>query len=348
MKGKKTTVFPGNNSVSGFASCYASGLAGMEQVYIIKGGPGTGKSSFMRRLGEDFLNSGCDVEFWRCSSDTDSLDGVVIPALSAAVIDGTAPHTMDPLYPGAKETILNFGDFWDEELLTKAKKDIISLTGRVSDAFSESYRHLAEAGACDDRLLAERKRRAEEFRVESFLAEVFGESSGTERHLFAAAVTPEGIVDHTFDLCRGYQRRFFLQGKRGLGQQRCLEAVLEAGRRRRLTTDVFHGPFRKEEIRAVAFPDESVVVAAAENVPPKELRESDRVLPFTAKSPSLRERQTEKDRDEALAAAVAELAKAHMLHDDLEGFYVAAMDFDALEELRERTRQKILKRAAKA
>ena len=46
MKGKAKTVFPGNNSSRGFYSYYESGLSGMEHIYILKGGPGTGKSSY--------------------------------------------------------------------------------------------------------------------------------------------------------------------------------------------------------------------------------------------------------------------------------------------------------------
>ena len=37
------------------------------------------------------LNRGYDVEFHHCSSDASSIDGVVIPALKIALVDGTTP-----------------------------------------------------------------------------------------------------------------------------------------------------------------------------------------------------------------------------------------------------------------
>ena len=60
----------------------------------------------MKQSGMDLLKEGYDVEFMHCSSDPESLDGLVIPAFKVALIDGTAPHIVDPKNPGAvDETI---------------------------------------------------------------------------------------------------------------------------------------------------------------------------------------------------------------------------------------------------
>jgi len=47
----------------------------------------------MRKIGEEMLERGYDVEFHCCSSDNGSLDGVVIPAIKVAMLDGTAPQS---------------------------------------------------------------------------------------------------------------------------------------------------------------------------------------------------------------------------------------------------------------
>ena len=229
MKGSVKTVFPGNNSAEGFYSFYESGLSAMDHVYILKGGPGTGKSSFMRHLGEAFRDRGFDIELWQCSSDNDSLDGVLIPAYKTAVVDGTAPHTLDPVYPGAREEILNLGEFWKNNALRKEKDAIVSLTDRISAAFDDAYKKLKTAGEWDDRLLSCRKTDAsQESGAESLVKELFGDETRSDRHLFAAAVTPEGMVDRTFEICRDVKKRCFLQGKRGLGQQSYLRTVMAA------------------------------------------------------------------------------------------------------------------------
>jgi len=44
----------------------------------------------MRKIGEKMLQEGFDVEFHCCSSDNSSLDGVAIPKIGVALIDGPA------------------------------------------------------------------------------------------------------------------------------------------------------------------------------------------------------------------------------------------------------------------
>ncbi|MCT4621160.1 MAG: ATPase [Marinisporobacter sp.] len=92
-KGWIKKVFPGANTAKGFYSYYdyIIGSDG-KRLFIIKGGPGVGKSSFMKKIGYEMVNRGYDVEFHQCSSDNDSLDGIVIPDLKIAMIDGTAPQ----------------------------------------------------------------------------------------------------------------------------------------------------------------------------------------------------------------------------------------------------------------
>ncbi len=76
------------------------------RIFVIKGGPGVGKSTFMKWIENEMVNQGFDVEEHHCSSDPDSLDGLVIPSIGVALLDGTAPHIVDPKNPGVcDETI---------------------------------------------------------------------------------------------------------------------------------------------------------------------------------------------------------------------------------------------------
>lgn len=93
-KGKIRHMFPGGNTSQGFFSYYDYILSQDEatRIICIKGGPGVGKSTFMKKIGEEMQERGYNVEFMHCSSDNNSLDGVVIPAIKVALLDGTAPH----------------------------------------------------------------------------------------------------------------------------------------------------------------------------------------------------------------------------------------------------------------
>lgn len=88
----KTEFFLGANSGAGFYSLYDGFCAGNgDFLHVIKGGPGTGKSGFMRRMGAAAEKAGLNVEYIVCSGDPGSLDGVYFPALHTGWVDGTAP-----------------------------------------------------------------------------------------------------------------------------------------------------------------------------------------------------------------------------------------------------------------
>ena len=86
--------FLGANSPAGFYSLYDHLLPPerARAIYILKGGPGCGKSTLMRKIGAWAEESGLETEYILCSGDPDSLDAVVFPALSVALVDGTAPQ----------------------------------------------------------------------------------------------------------------------------------------------------------------------------------------------------------------------------------------------------------------
>jgi len=90
--------FLGANSPSGFYSLYPELIRpeSARAVYILKGGPGCGKSTLMRRVGRRMEEEGLETEYILCSGDPDSLDALLLPQLGAAIVDGTAPHVVVP------------------------------------------------------------------------------------------------------------------------------------------------------------------------------------------------------------------------------------------------------------
>ena len=89
-----TNFFVGANSGEGFRDLFPE-MVDIEDTYdlmVLKGGPGVGKNTFMREIGRVMEEAGTAVEYLWCSGDPDSLDGVVLPELRCAVVDGTSPH----------------------------------------------------------------------------------------------------------------------------------------------------------------------------------------------------------------------------------------------------------------
>lgn len=70
--------------------------ADVAKRYFIKGRPGTGKSTFLKKLAERAVGNGFRVEIYHCSFDPNSLDLVIIRELDFCVFDSTAPHEYMP------------------------------------------------------------------------------------------------------------------------------------------------------------------------------------------------------------------------------------------------------------
>ena len=147
-----TVLFAAANSGRGFANFYDS-VFGREEItrrYLIKGGPGTGKSTLMRRVAAEAERRRLGVEYYKCSSDPDSLDAVVIGG-KVAIIDATAPHSLDASLPGARDDIVDLGIFWDSEGLAKRRCEIEELSQCKSECYRGAYRLLSAAMSVDTR-----------------------------------------------------------------------------------------------------------------------------------------------------------------------------------------------------
>lgn len=134
------SFFAAANSGYGFYSFYDEIFeeGSICERHIIKGGPGTGKSRFMKEVAYKAQQKGMDVVTYSCSSDPSSLDGVIVDKGEdgrLCVLDGTAPHICEANIPGARDTILNFCEFWDPVQLRSQKDRIIDLNLQKSRAY---------------------------------------------------------------------------------------------------------------------------------------------------------------------------------------------------------------------
>ena len=152
----KIFYYLGANTPVGFYSLYDEliDLERARDVRILKGGPGCGKSTLMRQVGEAMEERGHTVEYIRCSGDPDSLDGVVIPALGAAVVDGTAPHVIEPRYPGLVERYVDLGAFCDRAALRGAETELKACMKSYKACYRRAYRCLTAAAQLEEDMLA--------------------------------------------------------------------------------------------------------------------------------------------------------------------------------------------------
>ena len=195
--------FLGANTPVGFVGYLDDLYDGADgwKAYIIKSGPGTGKSTLMRTILKEMTALGQESEAIICSSDPGSLDGLLFPALKTCIFDGTAPHIMEPKYWGAVEQIVNLSDCMDAKMLHEQYREIIAATDACSAMHARCRKFIGAAAS----LLGDSARIVQEFtdreKIDRSAARIaareFGprqDKPGRERRRFLSAVTPEGIV----------------------------------------------------------------------------------------------------------------------------------------------------------
>lgn len=91
---------------------------------LIKGLPGTGKSTIMRALGSEAERRGFDVLYGWCGLDPRGVDLVLFPELSICLIDATKPHEYEPERKG--DEIIDLISMCEESEEANEKIDLIS------------------------------------------------------------------------------------------------------------------------------------------------------------------------------------------------------------------------------
>ncbi|MCG8403002.1 MAG: PRK06851 family protein [Firmicutes bacterium] len=362
-RGKLKQVFPGGNTSRGFHSFYDYMIDQMEaaKVFVIKGGPGVGKSTFMRKIGEAMLERGYDVEFHCCSSDNDSLDGVVITELRIAMVDGTAPHIVDPKNPGAVDEIIHLGDHWNEQGLRAHRQEIITCNREIGRLFNRAYAYLAAAKifldevkiyySITDAFNAGKFDR----KVLELVHEIFpGRERQTDhpkaRHLFATAITPDGPVSHLDTIVEHVGRRYIIAGDDGTGKNTLVQRLMDAAMMRGFDVEAYHCSLEPDLIEHLVIP--GLDAAVVNSVEPHGFHPhaQDVVIDtMECVDPVINEKYLEEKTTarimyrQCMDQAVSFIRRAKSEHDKIERFYVPHMDFDAINARREATLTRILK-----
>lgn len=191
--------FPGANTGRGFIGHFESIVPPWEKphyTYILKGGPGVGKNTLMKKVSCLARANGHAVEEFRCASDPESLDAVRIPKKGIVLLDGTAPHTIDPDIPGIEGEILNLGHFLHREAFARRRGELQLLLSENRAHYNAAFACLGAAGALRRAAVADVSKSADLPMIRAFLRESFSLSApGGTRTLFLRTPTPGGVFD---------------------------------------------------------------------------------------------------------------------------------------------------------
>lgn len=317
---------------------------------LIKGGPGTGKSSLMKRIANTAADRGEKCERAFCSSDPESLDAVILPDRKFVIMDATAPHVVNANYPGVCEYILDMGECWDRDKLKPHKTPILELTDACSACHKQAQRYLraadafrsANLAATDGLIDIEKINRTAERMRENLPKRGSG---GSISHRLLSAVTKDGVkvfentIHNQCDVCVPIDDRW----------TRCAALLLER-LKNLLVKDGFgitvcHCSQAPETIEHIIVPEAKIAYSSANRVHSVDTGRTVHISRFMKRALSTDERkalmENEKNEGYMLEHASSHMKKAKALHDELEKYYISAMDFDAVGEKGDKAIEKI-------
>jgi len=352
VSGNIIKYFAGGNTARGFYSLFESNLAGLDRIFILKGGPGIGKSTLMREIGNQWSENGYDIEYLHCSSDPDSIDGVILPQLKVGIVDGTAPHVIEPQVPGAVEEYVNLGEAWNSRALADQKNTIRELSQSISYSFKRAYDTFAEALQVHDDwekiyIASMDFEKADELTnrlIGTFYGQISLNKPAKIRHRFLGAATPKGAIDFVPNLTTDINKRYFIKGRPGSGKSTMLKKIAAAGETHGFDLEIYHCGFDPHSLDMIIIRE--LGLAIFDSTAPHEYfpsRDGDEIIDMygsiiAAGTDELFADQIEEISSQyraKMSEATTFLAKAKSLHDELEAIYIGAMDFSVVDKHKE-------------
>ncbi|MDR1755272.1 MAG: hypothetical protein LBR74_10340 [Eubacterium sp.] len=335
MDKKADLYFLGGSAARGFVTRFNDIIKTKGYfTYILKGGPGTGKSTLIKKAAKSFSDAG--TELYYCASDISSLDAVLLKEPKVIIVDGTAPHIFDAEEPGVSQCLVNLGEFWDREKLIPHEEKIRSL-------FEENkrfHRHAKRLIAAMTSLNGSIYEFAEEFidlpTLTHFSKEYIKKwalnknKTGRVVYKQLSAITQNGYITQQVDdsyLRIGIKDGFYAAG--GLMMKEIAETLISLGYEITLSEC---NMFFENIIEHIFVPELKLCFSAVNNLNKLGFEDVVDCESFYDHSQceegmiSAREMASVIEKDIASA-----IKKALEVHNELESYYVKALDFDSLD-----------------
>ncbi len=345
------TFFLGSATAEGFVSYFADCYSADEgyKCYILKGGPGTGKSSVMRKIAAKAAELSEEYEICICSTDPRSLDAVFLPKRRIVVLDGTAPHIVEPQFPGICEELVNLGQGFKRKMFEGKEAEILELNSKCALSHRAAARYLAAAG----KLLGDARRCAIDC-VHTEKAAAYAISLSSKLFSGRRATKSTGKATMRFLSAPSSLGRMFIKTTAELSADKMIvfedeyrayaPTVLDILKRQALaagydvtvcTNPYFPGRLIDHllipELKLALCTKDSTTAPTADNMRTVHSRRFTDISGLRTYRSRLK--FDRRAANEMISAACDSILKAKQIHDDLEKFYINAMDFSKVNAL---------------
>lgn len=358
---KKTVDFlMGCNSPNGFYSFYDELTVPKKgyRSYLIKGGSGTGKSGLMKKISKAFSPLDDITEHIHCSSDPDSLDGVILHKGKLSVLDATPPHVIEPSCPGGFETVINLCEYFNEEMLEAELEEFVKLSYENSKLHKKCRKHLR----CAHILQSDNVQfvsSATDFEKIRKLAYKISKAEfkdlkkeGNERRRLLSAVTNKGNIYYDKTVSTLCDRVYVIKDPYGVSSSYLLKILKEELIKKGYDFFACYCPFEPDQkIEHILIPSLSLGFVTQNANTPFEAINPYKAISFTR----FTDKEALKSRKHFLSfnkkmsalmidAAVEALKEAKKIHDKMELVYTKAVNFELVNKKADEILEKISKR----
>lgn len=337
---KKLKYFASSNSREGFKSYFDNIYCPerLERIYIIKGGPGTGKSSIIKTVGKIFESTE-NCEYFICSSDPNSLDGLIING-KIALIDGTSPHVVEAKYAGVVEKVIDTargisnGIKYDE-------KEIKGITQKKRKCFLGAYSCLKAYGEINEEQFNCIAEYIDYAKIDSAVKRFFKQNvtpskKYNEKIRLLSGVTPMGYYNtHTFE--DQSETCALIINARG-EEDVILKEIRTKAKEYALSTLVSYDPIMPNKINGIFLPESSLCVVPYDKKYHGEIDYDkykiinfERFVKITDEKAKSKLKFLEKCSASLLDEATERLKEAYEEHCALESLYKKYMDYSLNE-----------------
>lgn len=350
---KDIQFFLGSNTKHGFISLFEQlrDPANDCRLYILKGGPGSGKSSLMRRIAKECEIHGHRIEYIPCASDPNSLDAITDYDAGISVMDGTAPHTFDPKYPGAYDSIIDLGEAWDWKELSKNKKRIIELNDVIASYHDRATSCIKAAAELFDANMTLAKKyvnsSAVEDRLQMFTGELQGCDQGHEHKRLLSAISVGKLVFFETTLTTMCTKLYILPDEWGAASGLLLSRLRDEAVLKKLDFIVCYNSIQTpDKIDHILFPSIKMGITTSNSFHAARCQTNiivDNLMTPIKKPDAYAMADLNATAHYLIKAAGDYVARAKLYHDELEAFYITAMDFSRVDAVYDKLIHEILK-----
>ncbi len=341
--------FLGANSPKGFYSKFDQLFEASPKgkCFLLKGGPGTGKSTVLKKIAAKLSENNLSAELIYCSADTNSLDAVMTADGKICALDATLPHGVEPKYPGAYEKSINLCDCWNEETILEYADEITKLFDKNRSLLAQARRYVIPASSLIEEAMRVEMRKIDAEKVvktaknlcRKEIGRIFG-AQGAERVRFLSAISDKGVFVFNKTAKILANRIYIIEDETGASSKIFMNTVRKIALEHGLDTVVCKCPvFPNEKIDHIFIPKLKIGFMTDNkfhklDVTPYRTIHSKRFLKEKSSTvEKIRIKFALREAHRLIKEASQCMKEAKQVHDELENMYIPAMDFEKVENM---------------